>query len=41
MRAYIVLTLACVVLAASLSYGLACAGEPQSLWLWRDVLRAL
>lgn len=24
-----------------LSYGLACAGEPSSAWLWRDVLGVL
>jgi hypothetical protein len=28
-------------LAAVLSLLLACAGEPQSVWIWRDILGVL
>ena len=28
-------------LCALMSYGLALAGEPQAVWLWRDVLGVL
>jgi dipeptide/tripeptide permease len=31
-------TLALLVVLAGLSYLFALAGEPQSVWLWRDVL---
>lgn len=27
----------CVGMAPVISYGFALAGEPQSVWLWRDV----
>lgn len=37
-RARWVLAIAILPLGALASYGLALAGEPQSLWLWRDVL---
>lgn len=30
---------AAIVVWAVLTYGLAKAGEPQSLWLWRDVFK--
>lgn len=30
----------CLVAAACISYAMALAGEPQSVWLWRDVLGA-
>lgn len=30
--------LAGLLIAAAVSYGLAAAGEPSAVWLWRDVL---
>ena len=30
-----------ILVGVALSYGLAIASEPQSLWLWRDVLGVL
>lgn len=30
-----------LAISAMASYGLAIAGEPQSLWLWRDILGLL
>lgn len=30
-----------LAISALASYGLALAGEPQSLWLWRDILGLL
>lgn len=36
-----VILLGVLVLAVVLSYGLALAGEPQSVWLWGDVLGVL
>lgn len=32
---------AVIVLCVVISYYLALAGEPQSLWLWRDVLEVI
>lgn len=34
----LVICLACFVVATMVNYGLALAGEPRALWLFRDVL---
>ena len=32
---------ACFIVATSVNYGLALAGEPRALWLFRDVLKVI
>lgn len=37
----IIATMGGILLAAALSFAFATAGEPQAVWLWRDILGLL